>query len=39
MIGILKKCLEGALAGKRCTLGELITIVAKAAKMVNSRLF
>jgi hypothetical protein len=37
MIGILKKCLEGALAGKRCTLGELGTIVAEAAQMVNSR--
>jgi hypothetical protein len=37
MIGILKKCLEGALAGKRCTMGELGTIVAEAAQVVNSR--
>jgi hypothetical protein len=37
MIGILKKCLEGALARKRCTMGELGTIVAEAAQMVNSR--
>jgi hypothetical protein len=37
MIGILKKCLEGTLAGKRCTLGEMGTIVAEAAQMVNSR--
>jgi hypothetical protein len=37
MIGILKKCLEGTLAGKRCTMGELGTIVAEAAQMVNSR--
>jgi hypothetical protein len=36
MIGILKKCLEGTLAGKRCTMGELGTIVAEAAQMVNS---
>jgi hypothetical protein len=28
MIGILKKCLEGALTGKRCTMGEMGTIVA-----------
>ncbi len=37
MIGILKKCLEGALTGKRCTMGEMGTIVAEAAQMVNSR--
>jgi hypothetical protein len=37
MIGILKKCLEGALAGKRSTMGELGTIVAEAARMVKSR--
>jgi hypothetical protein len=37
MIGILKKCLEGALAGKRCTMGEMGTIMAEAAQMVNSR--
>ncbi len=37
MIGILKKCLDGTLAGKRCTMGELGTIVAEAAQMVNSR--
>ena len=37
MTGILKKCLEGTLAGKRCTLGEMGTIVAEAAQMVNSR--
>jgi hypothetical protein len=37
MIGILKKCLEGTLVGKRCTMGELNTIVAEAAQMVNSR--
>jgi hypothetical protein len=37
MIGILKKCLEDALAGKRCTMGELGTIMAEAAQMVNSR--
>jgi hypothetical protein len=36
MIGILKKCLEGALAGKRSTKRELGTIVAEAAQMVNS---
>jgi hypothetical protein len=36
MIGILKKCLEGALAGKRSTKGELSTIVAEAAQMENS---
>jgi hypothetical protein len=37
MIGIRKKFLEGALAGKRSTMGELGTIVAEAAQMVNSR--
>ncbi len=37
MIGILKKCLEGALTGKRCTMREMGTIMAEAAQMVNSR--
>jgi hypothetical protein len=37
MIGILKKGLEGTLTRKRCTLGELSTIVAEAVQMVNSR--
>jgi hypothetical protein len=37
MIGILKRCLEGTLAGKRCTMGEMGTIMAEAAQMVNSR--
>jgi hypothetical protein len=37
MIGILKRCLEGALTGKRCTMGEMGTVMAEAAQMVNSR--
>jgi hypothetical protein len=37
MIGLVKKCLEQTLAGRRCSLGELYTILAEAALMVNSR--
>jgi rubrerythrin len=37
MIGILKRCLEGALTGKRCTMEEMGTVMSEAAQMVNSR--
>jgi hypothetical protein len=37
MIGILKRCLEGALTGKRCTMGDMGTVMAEAAQMVNIR--
>jgi hypothetical protein len=38
MIGILKKCLEGTLVGKRCMMGELNTIVAEAAQVFGGRM-
>ncbi len=31
LIGLLKRCLEGALNNRRFTLGELSTVVAEAA--------
>ncbi len=37
LIGLLKRCLEGTLNSRRLTLGELHTVVAEAAQMVNSR--
>jgi hypothetical protein len=37
LIGLLKKCLEGALNNRKFTLGELSTVVAEAAQVVNSR--
>jgi hypothetical protein len=37
LIGLLKRCLEGALNNRRLTLGELSTVVAEAAQIVNSR--
>jgi hypothetical protein len=37
LIGLLKRCLEGTLNSCRLTLGELNTVVAEAAQMVNSR--
>jgi hypothetical protein len=37
MIGLVKKCLEQSMVGKRCTLEELTTIAAEAAQIVNSR--
>ncbi len=37
LIGLLKRCLEGALGNRRLTLGELSTVVAEAAQIVNSR--
>ncbi len=37
IIGLVKKCLTQALEGKTCSYGELSTIVAEAAQMVNSR--
>ncbi len=37
LIGLLKRCLEGTLSGRRFTLGELSTVVAEAAQVVNSR--
>jgi hypothetical protein len=37
LIGLLKRCLEGALNNRRFTLGELSTVVAEAAQTVNSR--
>ncbi len=37
LIGLLKRCLEGALNNRRFTLGELSTVVAEAAQVVNSR--
>ncbi len=37
LIGLLKRCLEGTLSGRRLTLGELSTVVAEAAQVVNSR--
>ncbi len=37
LIGLLKRCLEGTLNSRRLTLGELNTVVAEAAQMVNSR--
>ncbi len=36
-IGLLKRCLEGTLNNRRLTLGELSTVVADAAQIVNSR--
>ncbi len=33
LIGLLKKCLEGALNNRRFTLGELSTVVAEAAQV------
>ena len=37
MIGLLKPCLEQALTGKRYSYGELATVLAEAAQVVNSR--
>jgi hypothetical protein len=37
MIGLLKPCLEQAVAGKRYSYGELATVMAEAAQVVNSR--
>ncbi len=37
LIGLLKRCLEGNLNNRRLTLGELSTVVAEAAQIVNSR--
>ena len=37
MIGLLKPCLEQAVAGKRYSYGELATVMEEAAQMVNSR--
>jgi hypothetical protein len=37
LIGLLKRCLEGALSNRRFTLGKLSTVVAEAAQVVNSR--
>jgi transposase InsO family protein len=37
LIGLLKRCLEGALNNRKFTLGELSTVVAEAAQVVNSR--
>ncbi len=38
LIRLLKRCLEGTLNNRRLTLGELSTVVAEAAQIVNSRL-
>jgi hypothetical protein len=37
IIGLVKKCLTQVLEGRTCSYGELSTIVAEAAQMVNSR--
>jgi hypothetical protein len=37
LIGLLKKCLESAIANRRFTLGELGRVIAEATQMVNSR--
>ncbi len=37
MIGLLKPCLERAVAGRRYSYGELATVMAEAAQVVNSR--
>jgi hypothetical protein len=37
MIGFLKPCLEQATAGRIYSYGELATVMAKAAQVVNSR--
>jgi hypothetical protein len=37
MIGLLKPCLEQPIAGKRYSYGELATVMAEAAQVVNSR--
>jgi hypothetical protein len=37
LIRLLKRCLEGTLNSRRLTLGELSTVVAEAAQVVNSR--
>jgi hypothetical protein len=37
MIGLLKPCLEQAVNGKRYSYGELATVMAEAAQVVNSR--
>jgi hypothetical protein len=37
MIGLLKPCLEQAVAGRRYSYGELATVMAEAAQVVNSR--
>jgi hypothetical protein len=37
MIGLLKPCLEQAIAGKRYSYGELAKVMAEAAQVVNSR--
>ncbi len=36
-IGLLKPCLEQAIVGKRYSYGELATVMAEAAQVVNSR--
>ncbi len=36
MIGLLKPCLEQVIAGKRYSYGELATVMAEAAQVVNS---
>jgi hypothetical protein len=36
IIGLLKPCLEQAIAGKRYSYGELATVMAEAAQVVNS---
>jgi hypothetical protein len=36
MIGLLKPCLEQAIAGKRYSYGELTTVMAEAAQVANS---
>ncbi len=37
MIGLLKPCLEQAIAGRRYSYGELATVMAEPAQVVNSR--
>jgi hypothetical protein len=37
LIGLLQRCLESTLNSRRLTLGELNTVIAEAAQMVNSR--
>jgi hypothetical protein len=36
MITLLKPCLEQSIAGKRYSYGELATVMAEAAQVVNS---
>ncbi len=37
LIGMLKRSLTQVMAGKRCSYGELTTVLAEAAQMVNTR--